>query len=80
MSKKQETEDRIIPIEEINKKQAEWIANAGKRTEELKTLAEPLVEWLRDNYNPHYEIVISWEFTTIKREDSGVPFPFNWDQ
>ena len=46
-----------------------------EQMDELKTLAAPLVEWLRKHHNPLTEIRISWEHVEVKQDYCGVPFP-----
>lgn len=41
---------------------------------ELETLAAPLVEWLRENYSPHTDIVISWDHVWVKHDGMGIPY------
>ena len=41
---------------------------------ELKSLTAPLVGWLRENYGPHTEIDITWDFVAVKHDGIGVPF------
>lgn len=39
-----------------------------KRLQELKGLATPLVEFLRENYDPHYEIIVDIDKVRLVNE------------
>lgn len=42
---------------------------------ELEKLAKPLVDYLRNNYNPHTTIVITDERVVVVEDVMGIPFP-----
>lgn len=42
--------------------------------EELTNLAQPLVDYLRQNYHPHTAIVITDERVTVVEDVMSVPF------
>lgn len=44
---------------------------------ELKTLASPLVNWLRTNYGPCANIHISWDRVDVEQHTMGIPFPYS---
>ena len=41
--------------------------------EKVKKLCEPLVEYLKQNQDPHTEIVVSMDFVKMKKEVFSVP-------
>ena len=45
--------------------------------EELKTLAAPLVEWIRENHGYHTEIHISADLVCVKHDGMGIPYPIS---
>ncbi|WP_200865895.1 hypothetical protein [Metaclostridioides mangenotii] len=44
-----------------------------KDFEELKELCKPIVEYLNDNYNMYYEVVITTSAIKLKSTELGVP-------
>lgn len=42
--------------------------------EEFKTLAKPLNEWLQKNYDPHCNIIISYDGAEVVRGELGISF------
>lgn len=50
--------------------------NSGTHLAELEELSKPLVTWLREHYNPHYEIVISWDMAKVMGGNTSVPFSY----
>ena len=60
-------------IEQLREK---WNARAPQRLEEFQALVTPLVDWLRENYDPHTEIRVGWDKAEIFCIDMGVPFPY----
>ena len=45
--------------------------------EELKTLAAPLVEWVRENYGYNTEVHISADFVCVTHDGIGIPYPIS---
>lgn len=45
--------------------------------DELLRLSQPLVELLRNNYNPHCQIVVEFDGVKIVEETCRVPFERN---
>lgn len=45
--------------------------------EELKALATPLVNWVRENHGPHTEICISYDHVWVKHDGIGIPYPIS---
>ena len=43
---------------------------------ELEALASPLVKWLREQYGPHTEITITWDYVCVKHDGGSIPFPY----
>jgi len=41
--------------------------------DELAELAKPLIEWLRENYDLHCQIIIEAGFAKVTRDEIGVP-------
>lgn len=41
--------------------------------EELEKVCQPLVKYLKDNYDPYTEIAITMDSITVKRDVEGIP-------
>lgn len=52
-------------------------AETLRQIDELKVLATPLVEWVRENHGPHTEICISYDRVQVKHDGTGIPFPYS---
>ena len=48
-------------------------AAVNHNAESLESLATPLVNFLRQNYNPHTRIVISFDHLKIEMDELNVP-------
>lgn len=44
-----------------------------KRIEEIEMLCEPVISYLRNNYDPYYSIVISHDQIKLVRNEIGIP-------
>ena len=53
--------------------------NMPEKLKELEHLSTPLVDYLRDNYDPHTVIVIQDDLVRLYREEMGVPIPLSDD-
>ena len=51
--------------------------NSLPTLEELKSLATPLVEWIRKNYGYHTEVHISADLVCVKHDGMGIPYPIS---
>jgi len=47
-----------------------------ERLKEVEKLCIPLVQFLRKNYDPHTEIIVSTDFVKVSQELLGVPVPY----
>jgi hypothetical protein len=45
-----------------------------EKWEELKSLAQPLVEWLKKNYHPHVQIIIESDHVVLTEGLMAIPF------
>lgn len=43
------------------------------KTEELKIITKPIVDFLKENYNPHTTIVITNDYVKVLSDAMGVP-------
>lgn len=50
-------------------------ANSTAALSELKSLAAPLVEWIRKNHGYNTEVHISADFVCVKHDGMSLPFP-----
>lgn len=48
-----------------------------KKFEELSKACEPLIEYLRNNYDPHTCVVVSSDSIKVLRVELGVPIGVN---
>lgn len=66
----------LSAVNEVLKKDGEYFG-AGYATEEpcFRELAQPLVKYLRKNYNPHSRIIIEYDGAEIVEGVLGEPFP-----
>lgn len=46
----------------------------NEKQRELRKLAQPLIEFLRENYNPHSSIIIDYDFAKVVIDEIGIPF------
>jgi len=53
------------------------LEDKGKATDELKALAAPLVNWIRENHGYHTEIHISADYVSVKHDGVGIPYPIS---
>ena len=45
----------------------------SKEIEDLEELCLPIVDYLKENYNPHYEVVISERSIKLMSSEIGIP-------
>lgn len=45
--------------------------------EEVSKACEPLIEYLRDNYDPHTHVVVSSDSVKVLRDELGIPIEVN---
>ena len=45
-----------------------------KKFEELQRICEPVVQYIRENYDPHTQIVVTDDSVTVMQKKIGVPF------
>ena len=50
-----------------------------KEFEDLKRICEPVVQYLRENYDPHTQIVVTYDSVKVMQEEIGVPFALDTD-
>lgn len=43
--------------------------------DELKVLAKPLVDYLRENHHPHTTIIVTYDRVVVVEDVIGIPFP-----
>ena len=64
-----------IQFENIKAKEIYEKCKAHKdKLEELKNIAQPLVNYLQNNYDPHTYILVRDDKVEILQEEMGVPF------
>ena len=44
-----------------------------EKIKELKTICEPLIDFLHKNYDPHTTIIVSEDYIKIVRDEIGIP-------
>lgn len=60
----------------MGEKKAAPEVEAPGRYEELKRLAQPLVDYLRKYHHPHTAIIITDDWVDVLESLVGIPFPF----
>lgn len=64
---------RSVPIPQTSEQRA-FVA---RMPDELRALASPLVEWIRENLGPCAEIRITYDSAQIWDEGASIPFPYS---
>lgn len=71
--------DAINSVDEISKATialAELISASSKlctNERPLEELCKPLIEYIKENYNPHTEVVVTMDGITVKQDIEGLP-------
>lgn len=47
-----------------------------KTIEEIKELAQPLIEYIKNNYHPHTKIIIEDDFVEVVETIYGIPIEY----
>lgn len=67
---------RAVSTQNPEQKAAERQANM-LRLKSLKEVAAPLIQWIRENYGPYTNVLVSWDSASVMQEGDSVSLPYS---